>query len=129
MTGRDRLDYTARVAPGAAVGFDPDTPVEGFYRFRLRSGAVPVAVKIWWGQPLDPIDGSVLDRSLRWNATANGKLIDLSRVWPRCAGDPIDEAEAAYLATLQAWGEANAPNSPQANPDKPVDFLTCPLPF
>lgn len=129
MTSRDRLDYTAGVAQVAGQGSDPDTPVAGWYKMRLRSNGVYVGIRIWWGQPLDPIDGSVLDRSFRWNATANGGAIDLERVWPRCAGDPTTEAEAAYLATLQAWGEQNAPDSPQANPHKPVDFLTAPLPF
>lgn len=126
---RDYLDYTARSAPAAGQGFDPDTPVAGFYKMRLCSGAVPVGIRIWWGQPLDPIDGSVLDRSFRWNASANGQLIELERVWPRCAGDAITEAEAQYLTTLQSWGEQNAPDSPQANPNKRVDFLTAPLPF
>ena len=35
------------------VGFDPDTPVPGFYRMRLRSGGVYVGVRIWHGLPLD----------------------------------------------------------------------------
>jgi len=126
---RQHTDYTARTAPAAGQGFDPDTPIEGFYRFRLRSGAVPVGVRIWWGQPLDPIDGSVLDRSYRWNATANGRPIDLERVWPKCADDPIDEAEATHLAGLQAWGEQHAPGSAFADPTKRIDPLTAPTPF
>lgn len=126
---RAPLDYTARQAPAAGQGFDPDTPVAGFYKLRMRSGGVPVGIRIWWGQPLDPIDGSVLDRSYRFNATANGQPIDLDRVWPKCADAPITEAEATYLATLQAWGEANAPDSALADPTKRVDLLTAPLPF
>lgn len=130
MTGRQHIDYTARSeSTGGFVGFDPDVPIAGFFKMRLRSGGVFVGVKIWMGPPLDPFDGTELDRSHRWNALANGRPIDLERAWPKCAGDPIDAAEYAYLTQLQAWGEENAPNSPQANPNKPVDLLTAPLPF
>jgi hypothetical protein len=96
---------------------------------RLRSGAVFVGVRIWFGQPLDPVTLEPLDRSLRWNACANGKPIDLERVWPRCAADPIDQAEHDYLATLQEWAREHAPNSPQADPSKRINPLTAPVPF
>ena len=125
---RDRLDYTARTS-AKAIGFDPDTPVPGHYRMRLRSGGVLVGIRIWWGRPLDPIDGTELDRSLRWNATANGRPIDLERAWPKCADDPITEEEAAYLATVQSWAETHAPDSPQANPTRRINPLTAPTPF
>lgn len=110
-------------------GFDPDTPVVGFYRMRLRSGAVPVGIRVWFGPPKDPVTGEEMDRSHRWQAEANGAPIDLARVWPGCARDPVSPQEYAYLSTLQAWGEANAPDSPQADPTRPVDLLTAPLPF
>lgn len=70
-----------------------------------------------------------MDRAPRWNATANGGWIELADVWPRCAGDPIEEAEARYLMSTFEWGRAHAPNSPQANPTRRVDLLTAPLPF
>lgn len=126
---RAALDYTAPGEGRAFEGFDPDLPIAGWYKMRLRSGGVFVGVRVWFGAPLDPINGTELDRSHRWQATANGGYIDLDRAWPKCAGDPITEAEHDYLVKLQAWGEANAPASPQANPDKRVDFLTAPLPF
>lgn len=126
---RAALDYTAPGEARAFEGFDPDQPIAGFYRMRLRSGGVMVGIRIWFGQPKDPVTGEIMDRSLRWQAEANGGAIDLDRVWPRCAGDPVTEAEHDYLMKLQAWGEAHAPAGPQANPDKPVDFLTAPLPL
>jgi hypothetical protein len=126
---RAPLDYSAPREGGKWEGFDPDQPITGHYKMRIRSGAVYVGIRLWFGPPLDPIDGTELDRATRWNCTANGAAIDLDRVWPKCAGDPITEAEHDYLAGVQAWGEANAPDSPQANPHKRVDFLTAPLPF
>lgn len=130
MTGCAHLDYSApRVAVDPRSGFDPDTPITGYYRMRMRSGGVFVGVRIWFGAPLDPIDGTELDRSHRWQAMANDRPIDLARVWPKCAADSVDAAEYAHLAKLQSWGEAHAPDSPQANPNKPINFLTAPLPF
>jgi hypothetical protein len=126
---RGRLDYSERRAPVVGQGFDADVPVAGFYRMSLVKGGVKVGIRIWFGPPLDPVDGSELDRSHRWQATANGKYISLERVWPKCADDPVDQAEHDYLAGLQKWGEAHAPTSPQANPNQPVNMLTAPLPF
>lgn len=126
---RAGLIYSERRAPVRAEGFDADVPVAGFYRFRLRRGAVPVGVRIWFGAPLDPVTGEELDRSPRWQATANGRYIDLARVWPACADEPIDESEHRYLCGLQAWGETHAPGSPHADPTRAVDLLTAPIPL
>lgn len=110
-------------------GFDADTPVAGHYRMRLRSGAVFVGIRIWHGAPLDPETGDEMDRSHRWQAQANGRPIDLARVWPKCAAMPIDQAEYAYLTSLQDWGEQHAPASPQANVSQRINPLTSPTPF
>jgi hypothetical protein len=82
------------VRPVAVAGaVDVTRPAEGYYRFRLRSGSVFGGVRIWYGAPLDPVTGEELDRSWRWQALFNGEPIDLDRVWPTCAGDPITEDE------------------------------------
>jgi len=128
---RAYLDYTERRAPVAASapGFSPDLPIAGLYRMKLVSGGVFVAVRIWFGPPLDPIDGTELDRSPRWQAHANSKPVALDRVWPRCAADPIDAQEYAYLLARKAWGEEHAPGSPQARPDQPINLLNAPFPI
>jgi hypothetical protein len=110
-------------------GTYPDQPVAGFYRFRFRSGAHPVGVRIWHGPPLDPMTGEEMDRSWRWQATANRRPVDLDRVWPRCAKEPIDEREHDYLAGVQDWAERHAPDSAQADPRRKINLLTSLLPF
>lgn len=107
----------------------PDVPVAGYYRMKLRRGGMYVAVRIWHGPPHDPVTGEELDRSWRFQATINGEPAELDRVWPSCAGEPITEAEAAYLTNLQAWGREHAPDSPQANPHRKVDLLSAPISF
>jgi hypothetical protein len=129
VVSRAALDYTARRAPVIAAGFDPDTPVPGYYRMRLRSGGVLVGVRIWFGAPLDPIDGSELDRAPRWQAQANGEAIPLDRVWPKCAADQINEAEYRFQMKRQQWAEVNAPLSPIADPRRRADPLNSPILF
>lgn len=110
-------------------GLDVEAPVEGFYRMALRSGAAPVGVRIWLGQPKDPVTGDLLDRSLRWQAEVNDDPIDLERVWPRCAREAIDEREYRFLTQRAAWARENAPTSPHANPTRRIDPMTAPPPF
>lgn len=124
---RPDLIYNAKHAAVASTGFNPDVPIAGLYRMRLVSRGVPVAIRIWHGPPADPVTGEELDRGWRWQATANNRPVDLERAWPKCAADPIDKAEHDYLTSLQDWGEAHAPQSPQANPKRAVDFLRAPL--
>jgi hypothetical protein len=111
------------------VSVDIMTPRAGFYRMRLRRRAHPVGIRIWHGPPHDPLTGEVMDRSWRWQATANNRPIDLDRVWPVCAREPIDEAEHDRLCARQAWGEAYAPGSPEANPMQSINLLTAPIPI
>ena len=127
---RARVDYSQRTDVRVA-GFDPDQPVAGFYRIRLRSGAAFAGVYIWHGLPLDPVTGEELDRSPRWQASLNGEAIDLERVWPRCADEPITEANYRHLCRTQQWARENAPDSALADPRKPIDLLSTstPLPF
>lgn len=127
---RAALNYSERREPTQAfAGFDPDAPTAGFYRMRLVTGGVFVGVRIWFGAPHDPVTGEEMDRSHRWQAQANDRPIDLDRVWPKCADMPVTEAEYRYLASLQGWGERNAPDSPYANPKRRIDPLRAPTPF
>ncbi len=128
--GRAMLDYTAnRAIKRTFAGHDPDQPVAGLFRMRLRTGGVFVGVRIWFGAPHDPVTGEEMDRSHRWQAEANERPTALDRAWPKCAGEPIGREEYAYLVAQQRWGEVNAPDSPQANPAKRINPLTAPTPF
>lgn len=128
MTRADFVYGAQHAAPTATQGFDPDAPIAGYYRMRLRSGGVFVAIRIWFGPPRDPLTGEVMDRSHRWQATANGKPIDLERVWPQCAADPIDEAEARHLIKLQRWGQETG-HAALADPTRKINPLTTPMQF
>lgn len=107
--------------------YDAAVPTAGYYRMRLVRGGIFVAVRIWHGPPHDPVTGDEMDRGWRWQATCNGKYIDLDRVWPKCGWEPIDEAEHDYLSRLQSWATKHAPSSPQADPTRRIDLLSAPI--
>ena len=126
---RAEIIYAAKREPQTyAIGFDADCPVAGYYKMRLRSGGAFCAIRIWHGAPRDPIDGTILDRSLRWQATCNGTPIDLERVWPKCADKGIEEAEARHLVALQRWGR-DAGHADLADPMRRINPLKSPLMF
>lgn len=127
---RTAIDYAsaAPAAPGTFAGFDVDAPVPGYYRMRLNAAGVDVGIRIWFGPPKDPVTGEELDRSHRWQAEANGRPIDLDRVWPVCAKNPIDEAQHDYLASLQRWGAENG-HEALADPRRPLSPLHSPMMF
>lgn len=130
---RGRLDYST---PAVAVdprsaSVDAETPVAGFFRMRLRGGGVFVGIQILYGPPSDPVTGEEMDRSHRWQARCNGRAIDLDRVWPKCAGEPVTAQEYAYLTSLQDWADEHAPDSAIADPHRRIDLLDLhtPVPF
>jgi hypothetical protein len=123
----DRTPYAERATGPVAVSgaVDVTRPTEGFYRHKLRSGGVYGGVRIWYGAPLDPVTGEELDRSWRWQAAFNGRLVDdFEQVWPVCAGDPITAEEYRTYCNRQRWAEQHAPQSAYADPRKRVDPLS-----
>ena len=107
--------------PQGYAGLDASIPEAGFYRMRLRSGAVPCGVRIWHGPPHDPDTGEEMDRSWRWQAEANGDPVDIDDVWPPRRGfSSIDQAE--YRLLCRRMGARACPrqcrrrSSPQERP-------------
>jgi len=127
---RQHIDYRAPQYPVRTFeGFNPDQPKPGYYRMRLRSGGAFVGVRIWFGAPLDPVTGEEMDRSHRFQALINGTYAEMDRVWPKCAGDPITEAEYQHLCATQKWAQQHAPESALADPRRKFDPLTSPMLF
>jgi hypothetical protein len=130
---RDATPYAERkVRPVAVHGaVDVTTPQAGWYRFRLRSGGIRGAVRIWHGPPHDPVTGEELDRSWRWQAEYLGEPIDFDRCWPTCASEPITEIDYNRLCLRADWARNHAPDSAYADPSRKHDALSAqsPLPF
>ncbi|MFC4255415.1 hypothetical protein GRI97_08240 [Altererythrobacter xixiisoli] len=129
---RAQFSYASgRAIDRAFTGIDVSEPTEGYYRHRLVFGGVRGGVHIWYGPPHDPDTGDEMDRSWRWQAEFDGDYIELDRVWPDCAGEPISEADYRAYCNRKAWARQNAPNSAFANRRQRRDPLSidCPLPF
>ena len=110
----------------------PDTPQTGYYRTKLVRGGIFVAVKIWYGPPLDPEDYSqTLARSWRWQALVDGELYmgNVLDVWTFCAGRPVSEAEYRFMLATATHHRTHDTGHPSAEPRKPVDFNKIPLVF
>ena len=107
--------------------YNPDIPTAGCYRFKLRRGAPPVALRFWLGPPIDPDTGEEMERSPRWQCRVNGtELVPVERYWPQCARDPISLEEHNRLCRLSATLD---PASPYYDPTRPIDRLKTPMPF
>lgn len=100
------------------------------YRVRLVKGAAWSAVKVWYGQPLDPLTSELLDRSPRWQVEVNGTLINepfdlvmlIDGQAPIVKGERIDEVEYRYLLKTHSWAREYEPDAPEANPRKRINL-------
>ena len=107
-----------------------DKPVAGVYKTKLVRGGVWVPVRFEFGPPPDPENPAQrLDRSHRWLAWIADDPADPYELWPWCCGRPIDEAEYRYLMALSRHAKAHAPELPEADPTKPIDFHKSPVLF
>lgn len=105
-------------------------PEAGCYKMKLVRNGPWCAIRIWYGAPPDPDNpGELLDRSHRWQASINGWDCSIERVWPYAAGKSIHAAEYAYLVALSKHAKEHAPEMAEADPSKPIDPLTIPVPF
>lgn len=131
MTRAHRSYSDPIVAGRVFAGSDVSEPEEGFFRHRLVFGGIRGGVRIWYGPPHDPITGEEMDRSWRWQADFDGEPIDVDRVWPNCAGEPITEEEYGTYCKRAAWAKQAAPDSAYADPRRRRDPLSAsePLPF
>lgn len=117
-------------------------PIAGHYATRLVRGGPRVPVRIWYGQAI--VGGEEQDRAPGWFVEIDGRTdrvefgedgyrcrvpLDVEKVWPHCAKEPITEAEYQYLVAHAGWAREHSPDHPKAQPRKPVDWLTTPLPF
>ena len=57
-----------------------------------------------------------------------GQRVELHEVWHR-NGQPITKEDYEFRVVDQAWAKQWAPQEAQAEPEKPIDLMTTPLPF
>ena len=120
-----------------------DGLVEGYYLLR-SAGRVDIPIRIWFGAPLDPDTGELLDRSPRWQVRVYGidasdpeyppliygrPMEKIEDVWPKCARWPTSEADYRYRVERAEWAEQYDAADPFGTKSGKVDHMTAPLPF
>lgn len=103
----------------------PDEPCPGFFQCKLVKGGIFVPARIWLEQDVGE-DGELLGAELR--CEVNGEPADPFDKWSYLCGEPISEAQFNYLTARNRWAAWHAPHEPAANPRKPIDWLTLPVP-
>ena len=112
---------------------DPsDLPRSGFFKTRLVKDGPWLAAKIFPTPCHCTVNGGDDNEPHLWKITCDryphpklsaevdGEISDPSRVWGY--SNEIDRDEYQYLLQSSAWDKENDPDSPYANPDKPVDL-------
>lgn len=99
----------------------------GLYRRKLVRGGVWVAARIFKTGARDDLGRLIEDETLR--CEVDGKPVDdVADQWLWLASNPIDEVEYRMLLRLGPWARQHAPDDPNADPTKAIDFMTAPIP-
>ena len=98
-----------------------EEPECGFFKTRMVKGGPFVPARIWMVQPVDESGELIADEVMQ--AEINGKFATPERVWQQACGNSISEQEWRYLPATITWAIEFAPDEPQANLKKPVDWF------
>ena len=103
----------------------PPWPEPGFYRMRLVKDGPWVPARIWIEDgERDPETGELMsDEILR--AKTGDQEADIDDIWGRL--QVIPEAEYDYLLARGRWAAKHEPQSPEANPRRPIQSRDIPV--
>jgi len=119
-----------------------DALVEGYYEIDLsRAGRVNIPVRVWFGQPLDPVTLEPLERSERWQVQvgfsalhdeplefAGIRIETLSDVWPTVHKNPISRQKWSHMLERSEWAASYDDQDPFAEFGGKIDPFNCSLP-
>lgn len=110
--------------PGQTV---PEVPQAGYYWRRLVNGGPLVPARIWREKALDPETGLPTGQDTV-RCDIGRRAFDPFAVWPSLASRPIKKSEYDYLTADAAHAKKWRPDAPAANPTKPIDIMSQPIP-
>jgi hypothetical protein len=111
--------------------FADDLPITedaqpGWYKTRLVKGGPFVPARVFVEREYDSESGDLLtDERLR--IEVNGRIIDEEKhadAWLGLAKRPITQAEYDYMTAVALHAGWHDTKQPQANPHKPIDWLS-----
>jgi 5'-3' exonuclease len=109
--------------PGQRLTEDPQA---GFFETTLVKGGPRVQARIWREAELDA-DGEPTGMDVLRCEIA-GKPRDPFAEWVRLSMKPIKRSEYRYQEAMVAYDRTYRPDSPRANPARPIDLLKQPAP-
>lgn len=104
----------------------PDTPQCGWYKRRLIQGGPWVPAKIWREQAIDfatDKPGSFDNLHCQVGDTPR----NASDAWGWLLNAPITREDYEFMMARREWAKKYAPTEPEANEDKPTDWLKVPI--
>jgi hypothetical protein len=108
-----------------------ERPQCGWFLLRLTRGAVEVAASIQYERTEHEPDcpENRMDRPSVLTGRINGEVCDWREIWHSRTKE-ITEADYKFLLAERAWALKYAPNDPAAaDPHKPLDLRSAPMPF
>lgn len=93
----------------------------------LIKDAPLVPCRIWMHQAIDA-DGQLLEDEVL-HCEVNGRERDPEEEWPWLCKRPISREEYRHLMAVRAWARKYAPESPDADPTKGIDWNEEPINF
>ena len=105
-----------------------DEPQAGWYKRVLVKGGVMVPARIWVYQNVDRETGELVEDELL-QCEVNGQYADAQDQWSWLASNPISRAEFNYLMASIDHAVRHEPDDAFADPRRPVDLNSLPLPF
>lgn len=105
-----------------------DEPQAGWYKRVLVKGGVMVPARIWVYQNVDRETGELVEDELL-QCEVNGQYADAQDQWSWLASNPISRAEFNYLMARIEHAVRHEPDDAFADPRRPVDLNSLPLPF
>lgn len=102
-------------------------PQCGYFKRRLVKDGPWIVARIWLHQETDSIGELTAPEEMR--CEVDGKERDPVDQWTWLAGRPITREEYRHLRAVRTWAKAHAPDQPEADPDKPVDWNDVPITF
>jgi hypothetical protein len=126
MSDDDHLQWWRDALAGKAPPIH-STPQVGLFKRKLVRGGAWVAARIFKTGERDELGRLIEDEVLR--CEVDGKAVDdVEDQWLWLAANPIDDVEFRLLMRLGPWARQHAPNDPNADPGKPIDYMTTPIP-
>lgn len=112
--------------PDALPPIQEDAPQCGYFKLRKVRAAAFVPAKIYLEQVIGE-DGELLsDEILR--CEIGDELVDPLQAWPMLCLRPISASEYRYLMAVRAWAQTSAPDQPQAQEGRRIDWLSVKIP-